>query len=253
MSVITMHEVSGNDIFDRLKAEGIIHEGDIFSRRRGENVHFENVFDYRNCDDKTLEELHERCSYYLFPVFKTENGGVGWSLNYGSDDLPAIAIGRKYPDEIFDYYQVTENHLDISCKFKGEINVTADGVPYDSLLFKISDKLIHDMGDGTSCVSLYLDTSDKRPAKFYCSNNDIKPVSYRYPDGYSDVVIRDKSKGVTVYRLLEDGTQSKENWSVDSVNDALRNSKEEYRRKLSERDNEAAGPDEPDAADDLEV
>ena len=55
MSVITMHEVSGNDIFDRLKAEGIIHEGDIFSRRRGQNVHFDNVFDYRNCDAETLQ------------------------------------------------------------------------------------------------------------------------------------------------------------------------------------------------------
>lgn len=252
MSVITMHEVSGNDIFDRLKAEGIIHEGDIFSRRRGENVHFENVFDYRNCDDKTLQELHERCSYYLFPVFKTENGGVGWDLNYGSDDLPAIAIGRKYPDEIFDYWQQTEGHVDAFCKFKNGTVVTADGVPYDGILFKISDKLIHDMGDGTSCVSLYLDTSDKRPAKFYCSNNDIKPFS-KYSNDYSDVVIRDKSKGITVYRLLEDGTQSKETWSVDSVNEALRGSKEEYRRKLSEPGNDAAGPDEPDAADDLEV
>lgn len=155
MSVVTYHEVSGNNVFDRLKAEGVIHEGDIFSPRRGEYVHFKNVFDYTKCDKETLRELDDReaertklyekelnnnssltneqraeklardkkCDYHLLPVYKAKNGGVAWMLNYWSDDLPSVAIGRRYPEEVFEYFQETEGNVDVHCKYKCDSDI----------------------------------------------------------------------------------------------------------------------------------
>ena len=271
MSVITYHSVSGNNIFDRLRDEGVIHEGDIYSPRRGEYVHFENVFDYTKCDVKTCAELDAReakmsamyadevnkndlltaeqkadkiannakCDYHLMPVMKTEEGGMAWTLNYQSDDLPSVAIGRRYPNEVFDYLQSTEGHLDVSCKFKGEHDVTADGQPYDAVLCKVSNKQIRSVDERTSRVTLYVDATDKKPARLYCANDDIRPTDYSanyvWNDGYSDIVVRDKNKDLTLYRTLSDGTNSKESWSVDALSKAINDEKHRYRVQMAEK------------------
>ena len=273
MSVITYHEVSGNNIFDRLKSEGVIHEGDIYSPNRKEYIHFDSVFDYTLCNDETLQELesrqverdeffknqvnsdssltneqkteklnnHNKCDYHLLPVYKADNGGVFWTMNYWSDDLPSVAIGRRYPDEIFDYFQETEGHLDVSCKFKGGQDVTADGRPYEDALFKISDKLIKKIDDKRSCVLLYVDTTDKRPARLYCDTADIAPIDYTNSDGwhsnYKNIVIRDKNKDLTLYRVLSDGTKSKESWSVDDLKSAMEKTKNDYKKMKNDYSN----------------
>ena len=157
MSVITYHEVSneGKDLFDRLKEEGIIHEGKIYSPRRHDYVQFENVFDYKKCDKKTLRELDERtrkqderywnnlqenkelsdterafrfgevqkCDVHLMPVSKSSRGGVVWTLNYAHDDLPSIAIGRKYPNEVLEYLESTEGKLYVHCLYKKDKDI----------------------------------------------------------------------------------------------------------------------------------
>ena len=55
----------------------------------------------------------------------------------------------------------------------------------------------------------------------YCENGDIKPTSYQFPIGLHDIVIRDKSQDLTVYRTLGDGTESEESWPVEAVKKAL--------------------------------
>lgn len=289
MSVVTYHEVAGNNIFDRLVEEGVIHEGDIYSPRRGEYIHFDNIFDYTKCDEKTLAELDERnarrtaryierlnemdytdeekatkiaennkCDRRLMPVFKSKCGGVGWTLNYSYDDLPSVAIGRRYPDDIFEYYQSTEGHLDVSCYFKNESNVTPDGKPYVDVIRRIPDKLITEQEDGSMAVRLYLDPTDQRPAIIYCNKADIIPCDFRaehaWQDGYSGVAIRDKDKEIPVYRILEDGTKTKENWSVNDINDAVNRSREEYKKNLRRAESNVGVEDhEPVEAQDLEV
>ena len=153
MSVLTYHEVSneGKNIFDRLQKEGIIHEGRIYSPRSQKYFYFEHVFDYTKCDRKTKEEVESRekerdklyikslkefgqytdevmakrieenrkCDYHLMPVQRTAAGGVSWVLNYDWDDMPSVAIGRKYPDEDFEYFQETEGEVDLKHSFIG--------------------------------------------------------------------------------------------------------------------------------------
>ena len=157
MSYITYHEVSNEaqDLFDRLKEEGVIHEGKLYSPRKHDYVSFKYVFDYRMCDMETINELKERtekdnkwykkqldedkyltqeekeyqymenlkCDPYMMPVYKSQNGGVYWTLNYGHDDLPSVAIGRKYPEEVFEYFQETEGHVDSNVKYKGDKDI----------------------------------------------------------------------------------------------------------------------------------
>lgn len=152
MSVLTYHEVSneGKNIFDRLQKEGIIHEGRIYSPRSHKYFYFEHVFDYTKCDRKTKEEVESRekerdklyikslkefgqytdeemakrieenrkCDYHLMPVQRTASGGVSWVLNYDWDDMPSVAIGRKYPDEDFEYFQETEGEVDMNYIFR---------------------------------------------------------------------------------------------------------------------------------------
>lgn len=291
MSVITLHEVEGADIFDRLVEEGVIHERDLYSPRQDKSVSFDYVFDYKKCDEMTVAEVEERDArrvahwknwvenhehmtpeekaralarndkasdeIYYMPVSKTKSGGVRWILNYASDNAPLMAISRRYPDEIFDYYQVTENRLDVSCKAKNGAQVTEDGRVYNDMIPYVSNKLIKDVDENTVSVSLYLDSSDKKPAIMYCDKADIVPVNYRIPDDQADyrhVVIRDKDKGIPVYRVLEDGTKSKENWPVSDINDAVKKTKEEYKENLKRAEaNVDIETHEPVEAQDLEV
>ena len=260
MAIVTKHEVSGNDIFNRLVKDGVIHEGDIFSTKKNEYVHFDNLFDYSKCDEKTLSELQSRTGRkdMLVPVQKSDNGGMRWFLDYTYDDLPSVAIGRLYPDDIFEYYQTYDGHLDVSCYFKGEHNVTPDGKPYDDVIYKISDKLIKERQDGSMVVKLFLDPSDQCPAMMYCDKADIIPCDFRgehaWEKGYSSVVVRDEMKKIPVYRILEDGTKTKENWSVGDINDAMEKTKEEYKETLQRAEANVNVEDhEPVEQQDLEV
>ena len=291
MSVITYHEVSGDDIFDRLVEEGVIHERDLYSPRRDRSVSFDYVFDYKKCDEATITEVEERDArrveywrnwvennesmtpeektralarndkasddIYYMPVSKTKSGGVSWMLNYAMDDMPLMAISRRYPDEMFDYYQVTENHLDVSCKVKNGAQVTEDGRTYNEMISYVSTNLIREMDENTVSVSLYLDSSDKRPAIMYCNKADVIPVNYHIlddRDNYRHVVIRDKDKEIPVYRVLENGTRSKENWSVSDIKGAVKRSKEEYKKSLRRAEaNVDAEADKPVEQQDLEV
>lgn len=269
MSVITHHEIKGNNIFDRLVAEGIIHAGDIYSPHRHMYMHFNEIFDYTKCDAKTCAELDARekkrtddfedevnsnpflsdaekvyridenrkCDYHLLPVRRTDDGGVAWTLNYWSDDWPTFAVGRKYPDEIFDYRQTTEGHLDVSLKFKGDNSVTEDGKAYDTVLHKISNKLIHKVDSKTYFAYLFLDKTDQSPAKFYFPKKNICPTDYdnplMYNHGYSEIVIRDKNVPLTIYRHLKDGSRVKEQWPVEKVQKAIYRSKQAYQQHLT--------------------
>ncbi len=157
MSVITYHEVSNEkkDLFDRLTAEGVIHPGQIYSSRRHEYVKFDSVFDYTKCDKETLAELDKRtaehkklfreelaqdsgltekerayryaenikCDTHLMPVSRSKFGGVAWDLNYRVDAFPSFAIGRRYPDEVFEYLQATEGELDCHVKYQKETDL----------------------------------------------------------------------------------------------------------------------------------
>lgn len=156
MSVLTYHEINNEEknLFDRLVQEGIIHSGEIYSPKSHELKRFANVFDYTKCNDMALERLEERqverdkafeesiqlfygyipdeedrmikenkkCDFRLMPVVKSPNGGVSWVLNYASDDMPAIAIEYRFPEEVFEYYQETEGETDCHLKTKnGEV------------------------------------------------------------------------------------------------------------------------------------
>ena len=157
MSVLTYHEVSNDngDVFDRLEKEGIIHPGKIYSHRQHEYITFKYVFDYTKCDKETLRELDERIKKadddywkdlqedetltetqraykfgevkktdaHLLPVSRTKRGGVAWILNYSHDDLPSVAIGRKFPDEVLDYFQETEGHVDSHVRYKEDTDI----------------------------------------------------------------------------------------------------------------------------------
>lgn len=273
MSVITYHEMSNQsgDIFDRLKSEGVIHEADIWSPKRREYVHFDNVFDYEKCDKSTSDENvkhhqeraeryaadvnsdanlsddekadkisnNAKCDTNLLPVYKSENGGVSWQLNYQSDDTPSVAISRRYPDEIFDYYQQTEGHLDVSCKCKNNKDCTPDGRPYEGLISHISNKNITSVNDNTYRVKLYIDSTDMRAAFMYVDKADVKPVDYTHThsrhENYSDIVVRNKSDNFTLYRTLEDGTKAKESWSYGDLSNAIKASKREFREQMAER------------------
>lgn len=155
MSVLTYHELrsENGDLFDRLVAEGVIHPGKIYSPKTHEWKEFQNVFDYTKCNDQALKKLKERqierdknfeeslrlfygyipeeedrikenkkCDFRLMPVSKSKNGGVVWVLNYALDDMPAIAIEYRYPNEVFEYYEETEGETDCHMKTKnGEV------------------------------------------------------------------------------------------------------------------------------------
>lgn len=157
MSVITYHEVSNEkkDLFDRLTAEGVIHPGQIYIPALHEYRKFDAVFDYTKCDEKTLAELDARTAEHkkmyredlaknsslteeerayryaeylkhdnhLLPVSRSKFGGVAWDLNYRVDDLPSFAIGRRYPNEVFEYLQATEGELDCNVKFKKDKDI----------------------------------------------------------------------------------------------------------------------------------
>ena len=272
MSVITYHEVNSanGDIFKRLKDEGIIYPADLWSPKRSEYVHFDNVFDIKKCDRKAYDEYMVHYSKiedrvvndirqnrglsqrevealiknrnkrepHLMPVHESKSGGMAWALNYGSNDFPTVALGNKYPDEIFDYYQQTEGHLDVSCKFKNNKDCTADGQPYENLIVNIPSSQIREVNEDTLCVNLYVDSSDKRPAFLYVNKNDVKPFDYTESNSRTkdnkDIVIRDNSKPVTLYRTLSDGTKSKESWSVDDLKAARDKCYNEYRNKKAQ-------------------
>lgn len=184
MSVITYHEVSNEkkDLFDRLTAEGVIHPGQIYSSRRHEYVKFDSVFDYTKCDKETLAELDKRtaehkklfreelaqdpgltekerayryaenikCDTHLMPVSRSNNGGIAWFLNYYSDDLPSVAIGRRYPDEVLEYVQATEGELTCHVKYQKDTD----------LVDLISNKPIFQSKDSDKDMSVELDMSD---------------------------------------------------------------------------------------------
>jgi hypothetical protein len=60
-------------------------------------------------DEKAfMIEEDAKCDSCLMPVYRTDNGGVAWILyHYCSDDTPSVAIGRRYPTEVFEYIETS--------------------------------------------------------------------------------------------------------------------------------------------------
>ena len=109
---------------------------------------------------------------------------------------------------------------------------TPDGHIYDAVIPDVNVKSIKDTGDGRKCVSIYVDTTDKYPAKLYVAENDILSKGGMYK---RDVVIRDKSQPITLYRTLADGQRLKQDYSYDKVVELRDNASKAYREKQAEQ------------------
>ena len=111
------HEIwnETGDLYDRLEKDGIIHDG---------------MLDYGRCDLTTLEELVQdhlnddkdhgkpKEDYRLMSVYRTDEGGVIWVLNYHADDMPSVAISRHFPNETMEYKEYGD-----SCMNQGRASV----------------------------------------------------------------------------------------------------------------------------------
>lgn len=275
MSVITVHSIKGtvNDkpIYDKLVEDGIIHEADLWSPRRKEEVHFDSVLDYQKCTDDVKALIDERCAndvpkfrknnegrvteadieeyakhsnvqQFNMPVSRGTDGSVVWSLNYAYDDTPLTAICKLYPETRFEYYASTEGHLETSCYVKDDKLCNADGKYFDKYMY-VNKNAIKKVKDSDSMqVNVWVDSKDKQSAKFYVKSDAIEAAdltgTHSWCDNKRKVFIEDKDKPITLYRTLENGERSKESWTLNDLSEAMDACKNEWRKqKAAEKAN----------------
>lgn len=280
MSVITIHGVKGTvgdkPLFDKLVEDGVIHEGTLWSPKRKQEVQFNSIFDYQKCTDAVKAIIAERCAndvpkfrknnegrvteadieeyakhscveQFNMPVSKGNDGSVVWSLNYCYDDTPLTAISTLYPDTRFEYYASTEGHLDTSCYVKNDKLCNKDGKYFDKYML-VNKSAIRKVRDSDSMqVNIWVNSKDKQSAKFYVKEDAVEVSdltgTHSWQADKRKIFIEDKSKPITLYRTLENGERSKEEWMLDDLVKAVDDCKNDYRkRKAEEKANQITGP-----------
>lgn len=137
MSVVTRYTLELPDMKKHLLESGAVGPGTLHNRRGGLNK-FPNLLDFKLCDEGFANDLREKykkqgwkkavesdagTSYerqdyteqeldelLKYPVtFSDDGNSVSWVANYGSNDNPAVAISRMFPNEKMHYSSYTES------------------------------------------------------------------------------------------------------------------------------------------------
>lgn len=196
MSVITSFDVFGErNLKEELTQKGIVAPGELYSERQKKMVSFDCLLDYRKCPESVVKEIKDSVSkrhpesrdwgdekwanYLQMPVGFSEDGkGMYWSVNYGYDDMPGVAIAKLYPEDVFAFTAFTENELDCSYCFKGMDVVTPNGEKCEGSLVIAHVEM--DNGDGTSLIKLPYGRQ-MQDAYMVVKNDDLMPHNLRYP------------------------------------------------------------------------
>ena len=259
------HSVTNDkgDLFDRLKAEGLIGPGELYSPEDKKMVHFDAILNYKKWASVVQNELSTRetaltramerdidsnpdipdaakdaikAEFYntrdknsgKIVVTRMKNGGVGWAANDMPNQIPFLFVCRVYPDEVFRYFEKTNENISKVEYVKGETVVTPDGKRVEFFLPSIRANRVKPIDDKTVSVSFYLHKDDKKPVLMYVHKDDV--VSY-FGKGSVQVAIRKPGKIITIYNKASDGSVTKEDVSVDVVKRAFSETKRKYREK----------------------
>lgn len=259
------HSVSNDkgDLFDRLKAEGLIGPGELYSPKEKKMVHFDAILNYKKWASVVQSELsaredaltrdaearidaNEEIPVEVKDAIKSElrntrsknsgkivvtrmkNGGIGWATEGMPDSIPFLFVRRVYPDEVFRYFEMTNDNISKVEYVKGDVLVTPDGKKVEFFLPSIRANRVKKVDDKTMSVSFYLNKDDKKPVLMYVHKDDI--VSY-FGKASVQVAVRKPGKVITLYNKLSDGSVAKMDVSVDVVERAFSETKRKYREK----------------------